>query len=94
MVQRIYRTELQLNKANASDTEAAFIDLNLSVDYVTVSSNIYDKRDNFDFDSVYFRLTPSKVTSLGVPLMVYISQLIRFVTASSHLSDFNSRNNF
>ena len=31
MVHRIYPTELQLNKANASDTEAAFLDLNLSI---------------------------------------------------------------
>ena len=30
MVDRIYPAELQLNKANASDTEAAFLDLNLS----------------------------------------------------------------
>ena len=28
MVHRIYPAELQLNKANTSDTEAAFIDLN------------------------------------------------------------------
>ena len=31
MVNRIYPAELQLNKANASDTEAAFLDLNLSI---------------------------------------------------------------
>ena len=31
MVHRIYPAELQLNKANASDTEAAFLDLNLSI---------------------------------------------------------------
>ena len=30
MVHRIYPAELQLNKANAVDTEAAFLDLNLS----------------------------------------------------------------
>ena len=29
MVHRIYPTELQLNEANASDTEAAFLDLNI-----------------------------------------------------------------
>ena len=29
MVDRIYPTELQLNKANSSDTEASFLDLNL-----------------------------------------------------------------
>ena len=31
MVHRIYPAELQLNKAYASDTEAAFLDLNLSI---------------------------------------------------------------
>ena len=31
MVGRIYPTELQLNKANSSDTEAPFLDLNLSI---------------------------------------------------------------
>ena len=31
MVNRIYPSELQLNKANVSDTEAAFLDLHLSI---------------------------------------------------------------
>ena len=31
MVHKVYPTELQLNKANASDNEAAFLDLNLSL---------------------------------------------------------------
>ena len=31
MVGQIYPTELQLNKANSSDTEAPFMDLNLSI---------------------------------------------------------------
>ena len=41
--------ELQLNKANFSDTEALFSDLNLSITYGIVSSKIYDKRDDFNF---------------------------------------------
>ena len=31
MVSQIYPSELQLNKANTSDTEAAFLDLHLSI---------------------------------------------------------------
>ena len=31
MVDRIYPTELQLNKANSADTEAPFLDLNLCI---------------------------------------------------------------
>ena len=50
MVNRIYPPELQLNKANTSDTEAPFLDLHLSISNGFVSSKIYDKRDDFDFD--------------------------------------------
>ena len=48
MVSQIYPSELQLNKANASDTEAAFLDLHLSISNDIVSTKIYDKRDDFD----------------------------------------------
>ena len=54
MVDRIYPTELQLNRANSSDTEAPFfLDLNLCISNGTVSTKIYDKRDDFDFDSQF-----------------------------------------
>ena len=42
MVYRIYLAELQLNKANVS-TEAAFLDLNLSIHNDTVSTKINNK---------------------------------------------------
>ena len=48
MVNQIYPPELQLNKANISDTEAPFLDLHLSGSNGFVSSKIYDKRDDFD----------------------------------------------
>ena len=54
MVGQIYPTELQLNKANSSDTEAPFLDLNLSITNGIVSSKIYDKRNDFNFEIVNF----------------------------------------
>ena len=55
MVGQIYPPELQLNKANSSEsTEAPFLDLNLSITNGIVSSNIYDKRDDFNFEKVNF----------------------------------------
>ena len=54
MVSQIYPSELQLNKANASDTEAAFLDLHLSISNDIVSAKFYDKRDDFDFEIVNF----------------------------------------
>ena len=91
MVNRIYPPELQLNKANISDTEAPFLDLFLSISNGFVSSKIYDKRVDFDFDIVNFPFLDGDVprsTSYGV----YISQLIRFAKASSHVIDFNACN--
>ena len=86
MVNRIYPPELQLNKANASDTEAPFLDLHLSVSDGFVSSKIYDKRDDFDFAFLV-------VTFPVLPLKwVYIYQRIRFARVSSHVADFNARN--
>ena len=91
MVARIYPTELQLNRANSSDTEKLFLNLNLRTSNGTVSTKIYDKRDDFDFDIVNFPFRDGDVprrTSCGV----YISKLIRFARASSNLNDFNYRN--
>ena len=91
MVNQIYPSELQLNKANISDTEAPFLDLHLSVANGFVSSKIYDKRDDFDFDIVNFPFLDGDVprrASYGV----YISQLIRFARVCNHVTDFNARN--
>ena len=91
MVNQIYTPELQLNKANTSDTEALFLDLHLSLSNGFVSSKIYDKRDDFDFDIVNFPVLDRdnpRSTSYGV----YISHLIRLARVSSHVADFNARN--
>ena len=54
MVSQICPLELQLNKVNTSDTEAAFLDLHLSISNDIVSTKIYDKRDDFHFEIVNF----------------------------------------
>ena len=62
MVHRICPAELQLNKVNDSDTEAALLDLNLWIHNDTVSTKIYDKRDDFDFDIVNFSFLDGDVS--------------------------------
>ena len=54
VVGQISPTELQLNKTNSSDTGAPFLDLNLSITNGLVSSKIYDKGDDFNFEIVNF----------------------------------------
>ena len=93
MVGQIYPTELQFYKANSFDTVAPFLDLNLSITHVIVSSEIYDKRDNFNFEIVNFPFLDGDVPrspSYGV----YISQFIRFARVCSNVDDFTNRNLF
>ena len=70
MVHRIYPAELQLNKPNAPDTEAAFLDLNLSIHNDIVSLKIYDNGMILIWILLIFRSLMAM--SLNVPLMVYI----------------------
>ena len=88
MVGQIYPTELQLNKANSSDTKAPFLELNLFIANGLVSSKIYDKRDYFNFEIVNFPFLDGDVPcspSYGV----YISKLIRFARVCSNVDDYN-----
>ena len=71
--------------------QAAYIKMHSSEKKDIVSTKIYDKRDGFDFETVYFPILDGDVprsTSYGV----YISQLIRFARVSSHVDDFNTCN--
>ena len=91
MVCQIHRSELQLNKANRSDTKAAFLDLHLSIFNDIVSTKINDKRDDFDFEIVDIPFLAGDVPR-STSYVVYISQLIRFARVSSYITDFNTRN--
>ena len=80
MVNHIYPSELQLNKAYVSDTETSFLDLYLSISDGFVKTKSFDKRDDFDFDIVNFPFLDGDVprsTSYGV----YISQLNSFCSS-------------
>ena len=86
MVNQINPSELQLNKANTSDTVVPFLDLHLHVSISNgfVSSKINYKRDDFDFDRVNFPFLdgddPHRPSN-----RVYISLLIRLATLCSHV---------
>ena len=74
MVGQTYPTELQLNKANSSYTEAPFSDLKLSITNGIVSSKIYDKREDFKFEIVNFPFLDGDVPR-SLSYGVYISSL-------------------
>ena len=65
----------------------------MSITNGIVSSKIYDKRDDFNFEIVDFPFLDGDV-SHSPSYGVYISQLIRFARVCSIVDDFNSRNLF
>ena len=71
----IYPRELQLNKANTSDKEISFFDLNINVIGSNIHTSVYDKHTDFGFPIVnfpWFRSDVHRLPSYGI----YISQLI------------------
>ena len=56
MVSQIYPNELQLNKANFSDTEATFLDLNFSITNGIVSTNFFINGTPFILKYLVFHL--------------------------------------
>ena len=87
MVGQIYPTELQLNKAYSSDTEAPFSDLNLSITNDIVSSKIYDKRDDFNFEIVNFLmemfLVPLPMVYIFLSLFVLLECILMLMTSTT-----------
>ena len=89
----IYPTELQLNKANTSDKETSFLDLNIKVIGNDVHTCVYDKRDDFGFPIVNFPWLSGDVPRLP-SYGVYISQLVRLAFRISILKIFNLLPNY
>ena len=91
MISPIHASELQLNKANYSETEAPCFLFHLSILDGFISCKLYDKRDDFDFEIVNFPYLDGDVPRRA-SYCVYISQLMRFAKVSSYVTDFNTRN--
>ena len=93
MLGQIYPTELQLNKANSFHTQAPCFDMGLSITNGIVSSKIYDKLDDFNFEIINFQFLGGDVPrppSYGV----YISQHSFCQSICYIISDLNYRNQF
>ena len=88
MVSQIYPSQFQLNKNNTSDTESAFLDMHLSISNDNVSTKIYDKRDDFDFEIVNFTfsmvmfLAPHPMESLSLKSFVLLQHLAMLLTST------------
>ena len=68
-------SNVRINKAQSSDTEALFLDLNLSNSINT--SRIFDKWDDFNFDIVSFPFLEGNISyNLHEGWHIYLSSFI------------------
>ena len=84
--------ELQLNKANTSDKETSFLDLNIKVIGNNIHANVYNKRDDFGIPIVNFPWLSDDVPRLPSHGIIYILQLVRFARCCTSVFDFHSKN--
>ena len=79
IVSQIYPSELLLNKANTSETEAAFLALQFTISNDIVSTKIYDERD--DVDLVMF-LVLHPMESISLNSFVLLQHLAILLTST------------
>ena len=80
MVSHICLTDLQLNKVNPSDTEAPFLDLDLSITNGIVSTKIYDY-----VTTLILKLLIWQVVQEGMSLKIYLLVLVALLFSGAEL---------
>ena len=87
----IYPEELEIKDTTETPTHASYLDLSLYIDHKKcLTTSLYDKRDDFDFQIVNFPFLCSNIPE-SPAYGVYISQLIRYARACSYYNDFLAR---
>ena len=90
-VDSIYPSELEIKDTTESSTSASYLDVLLNIDADgKLTTQLYDKRDDFSFTIVNFPYICSNIP-LSPAYGVYISQLIRYARACSTYDQFLSR---
>jgi hypothetical protein len=76
-VDRIYSIELEIKNTTDTERSASYLDLHLEIDSEDrLRTELYDKRDDFNFPIVSFPFICSNITAAPA-YGAYISQMIR-----------------
>ena len=75
-IPNIYPSELTLKRTSESDTKLSYLDISISICSSKYVTEVYDKRDAFNFNIVNFPYMSSNILA-NLIYGVYISQLIR-----------------
>ncbi|KAK3105594.1 hypothetical protein FSP39_001375 [Pinctada imbricata] len=84
----IHPSELEVKETTETNNSASYFDIMLSYDTDGhMNTSLYDKRDDFNFSITNFPFLSSNISS-SPAYGVFISQLIRYATASTKYTDF------
>ena len=76
-IPNIYPSELTLKKTSESDTKLSYLDISISICSSKYVTEVYDKRDAFNFNIVNSPYIMSSNIPANPTYGVYISQLIK-----------------
>ena len=83
----IYPPELALKRTSESERNLSYLDISISICGGKYVTEVYDKRDDFNFDIVNFPYMCSNIQAKPT-YGVYISQLIRICRICDNYSSF------
>ena len=86
----IYPPELTLKRTSESERNVSYLDISITICGGKYVTEVYDKRDDFNFDIVNFPYMCSNIPAKPT-YGVYISQLIRICRICDNYSSFLSR---
>ena len=89
-IRHIYPRDLELKRTTESSTSLSYLDVLITIDKGKYSTDVYDKRDGFNFHIVNFPHMCSNIPSKPA-YGVYISQLVRIGRICSTYLQFKNR---
>ena len=89
-IPNIYPHELVLNRTSESDMHVSYLDINISIKHNLFLTNVYNKRDKFNFKIVTFPFLNSNIQT-NLAYGVYMSQLVRIGRICCDYSSFVQR---
>jgi hypothetical protein len=87
LLKEIYHEELTLEKTNLLPDECNFLDLSISIVNGVITSKIYNKTDDYNFEVMKYPHFESNIPR-GIINNVIYGELLRFANGSSHIEDF------
>lgn len=83
---RIYPASLTLNKTNITSNAATFLDIDIRISDFKISTNVYDKRRDFNFQVNVFPSIDSSV-STKMCYNVFCNEVKRYTSICTNLTD-------